>query len=65
MDIDVQGVKNLKETNLHPWYVFIKPPSLEALEERLQARNTETEESLSLRLEVAAREIEYGKISIP
>ena len=47
LDIDVQGVKAVKETDLSPLYVFIKPPSLEELEQRLRDRGTETEESLS------------------
>lgn len=46
LDIDVQGVKAVKETDLTPLLVFIKPPSLDTLEERLRARGTETEESL-------------------
>ena len=46
LDIDVQGVKAVKETDLTPMYVFIKPPSLEVLEKRLRDRGTETEESL-------------------
>ena len=48
LDIDVQGVKAVKETDLTPLLVFIKPPSLEVLEERLRSRGTETEESLRL-----------------
>lgn len=62
LDIDVQGVKQIHKTNLNPWYVFIKPPSLEELEKRLRARNTESEESLAERLRVAAAEIEYGNL---
>ena len=48
MDIDVQGVKAIKEVDDIPrsLYVFMKPPSLKILEERLRARGTETEESL-------------------
>ena len=41
--------------------VFIKPHSLDTLEERLRARGTETEESLSKRLGAAAAEMEYGE----
>lgn len=40
--------------------IFIRPPSIEELEKRLRARNTETEESLSARLNAAKQEIEYG-----
>ena len=46
LDIDVQGVKAVKKTDLTPLFVFIKPPSLETLEQRLRDRGTETEESL-------------------
>lgn len=56
----MQGVKQIRTTDLNPWYVFIKPPSLEELEKRLRARNTESEESLMQRLKVAAAEMEYG-----
>ncbi|KAF5294730.1 hypothetical protein FQA39_LY00214 [Lamprigera yunnana] len=61
LDIDVQGVKNVKKTTLSPWYVFIKPPSLQELEERLRKRNTESEESLLTRLQVATEEIKYAE----
>lgn len=63
LDIDVQGVKLVKKTDLNPWYIFIKPPSLEVLKNRLLARKTETEESLTNRLNVASAEMEYGKNS--
>ncbi|XP_022902113.2 guanylate kinase-like [Onthophagus taurus] len=60
LDIDIQGVKQVRNTHLQPWYIFLMPPSLEVLENRLKSRNTETEKSLKLRLETAAKEIEYG-----
>lgn len=31
LDIDMQGVKNIKKTDLNPTYVSIQPPSLEVL----------------------------------
>lgn len=60
LDIDVQGVKQVRNTDLNPWYIFLKPPSLDELQKRLTARKTETDASLKLRLDVAAKEIEYG-----
>lgn len=60
LDIDVQGVKQVKQTDLNPWLVFVKPPTLDELEKRLRLRMTESEESLAQRLKVAAKEIEYG-----
>ena len=59
LDIDIQGVRNLKKTDLNPIYCFIKPPSLEILEKRLRDRGTETEESLNKRLETAKHELDY------
>ena len=41
-------------------YVFIRPPSMEVLEQRLRARQTETEESLKKRLDTATEELKYG-----
>ncbi|KAK7085738.1 guanylate kinase [Halocaridina rubra] len=60
LDIDMQGVMQVKNSVLQPYYLFIKPPSLEDLETRLRARGTETEESLTKRLETAKKELEYG-----
>ncbi|XP_064386988.1 guanylate kinase-like isoform X2 [Halichondria panicea] len=61
LDIEMQGVRNLKKTDLNPVYVLIRPPSIEALEERLRARQTETEESLEKRLTIAREELDYAE----
>ena len=29
LDVDIQGVLSLKGTDLHPYYVFVAPPSIE------------------------------------
>lgn len=60
LDIEMQGVKQIKESSLKPLYVFVKPPSMEELEQRLRKRNTETEDSLKRRLSIAKAELEYG-----
>ena len=48
LDIDTQGVKAVKKVEdfPQPLYIFLKPPSLKVLEERLRSRDTENEESL-------------------
>jgi len=61
LDIDMQGVKSVKATDLNARFVFIKPPSLEILEDRLRKRNTETEDSLRKRLDAAKAEMEYAE----
>lgn len=62
LDIDIQGVKQIKRTDLNPFYLFVKPPSIVELERRLKARNTETDESLEHRLSIARSELEYGTL---
>lgn len=61
LDVDIQGVINLKKTDLNPIFVFIKPPSIGELEKRLRNRGTETDESLKKRLETAEVELEYER----
>ncbi|MCJ8731120.1 hypothetical protein PDJAM_G00195760 [Pangasius djambal] len=61
LDIDMQGVKSIKKTNLNPIYVSIQPPSMDVLEKRLRARQTESEESLQKRLQAALVEMEFSK----
>jgi guanylate kinase len=63
LDIDVQGVKNIKRMEsdkMKPRYVFIAPPSLEVLQERLVGRGTESTESLARRTANARMEMDYG-----
>ncbi|XP_035216710.1 guanylate kinase-like isoform X4 [Stegodyphus dumicola] len=31
LDIEIEGVKNIKKTDLNPRFIFIKPPSIEVL----------------------------------
>ncbi|XP_035732008.1 guanylate kinase-like isoform X2 [Vespa mandarinia] len=61
LDIEIEGVKQIKNSTLNPLYVFIKPPSIDVLEERLKNRKTETDESLLRRLTIAKTELEYGE----
>lgn len=59
-DIDVEGAMNLKKQyRKEALAVFIKPPSLEVLKERLRRRKTENEKSLQKRLDKATKELSY------
>lgn len=60
LDIDVQGVQNVKKSDLDSIYIFIAPPSMEELEKRLRGRGTEKEESITKRLANAKAEMKYG-----
>ncbi len=57
LDIDVQGGVQVIESRPDAVSVFIAPPSLEVLAERLQGRGTESEEEISLRLLTARSEL--------
>ncbi len=60
-DVDVIGGINIKKhLGDKALSVFIVPPSIAVLEERLRKRNTETEESLKRRLDKASVEIAYS-----
>ncbi|KAA1122322.1 hypothetical protein PGTUg99_036623 [Puccinia graminis f. sp. tritici] len=63
LDIDAQGVKLILKNHpsLSPLIIFVCPPSIEELRSRLEARGTESEESLKSRLGMAQSEIDYAK----
>jgi guanylate kinase len=59
-DVDVEGGLNIKKQyGDRALLVFIRPPSLEHLRERLQKRGTENKESLDTRMKKAEKEMEY------
>ncbi len=60
LEIDVQGAFQVKKRFPEAILIFIMPPSLDVLAERLRGRGSETEESLSLRLANAKTEIELS-----
>ena len=57
LEIDVQGALQVKERFPEAVLIFIKPPSLEVLRERLVGRGTETPETIELRMANAADEL--------
>lgn len=62
LDIDVKGALNVKR--LYPdraLTIFVQPPSLLHLKERLTNRGTETQESLTQRLQKAEYELSFAK----
>jgi len=61
-DVDVVGGINLKKKFPdNSLAIFIKAPSIEALEQRLRNRGTETEEQIQKRIGKAQKELEYSK----
>jgi guanylate kinase len=66
LDIEMEGVKQLKgeqskaDSQINPRFVFVGPPSFEALEARLRGRRTEDEGSIQRRLTQASAELAYA-----
>lgn len=56
--IEVKGAHNVKQHYPDSLCVFIVPPSIEALRERLKNRSTETDEEIERRIEIAAKELQ-------
>ncbi|KAG7417687.1 Guanylate kinase [Fusarium oxysporum f. sp. rapae] len=61
LDIEMEGVKQVKASSIDARYVFISPPDTEELEKRLRGRGTETEESIQQRLTRAQDELAWAK----
>lgn len=59
LEIDVQGGASVREKLPNGVYVFVLPPSWEALRARLEKRGSEDSESLSKRLEIARAELRH------
>lgn len=57
LDIDTQGAKQIKQKYDSAVYIFILPPSLDILEERLRNRNSDQEHEIKKRMGRAREEI--------
>ena len=60
LDIDVQGTIHVqKEYPVNSLFIFIKPPSIEELQRRLESRGSESKDSLHARISKAAYELSF------
>ena len=57
VEIDVQGAETLRDKGFEGVYIFLLPPSLKELKNRLTKRSTETMEKIEQRMNVAEKEI--------
>ena len=62
-DVDVNGGRNIKRHfGADALSIFVMPPSVEVLEQRLRNRGTESEESIGKRLARSAKELEEAPL---
>lgn len=59
-DVDIKGALSIKRQYPQAVLIFIRPPGIEALTERLRARQTEDEETLHRRLDRVPLELDLG-----
>lgn len=60
LEIDVQGAEQVRKALPEAVSIFILPPSLAVLEQRLRNRQTDSEEVIARRLSEAEQEIRYA-----
>lgn len=59
LEIDVQGVLQIKKRYKEAVFIFLLPPSMSELKQRLINRDTETEEEINTRFSNAYKELDF------
>lgn len=57
LDIDFQGAAQLRESGVDGVFIFIMPPTIGALRQRLESRQTDDQSTINCRMQNAAGEI--------
>jgi guanylate kinase len=57
LDIDVQGARQVRAAGDDAVFMFVLPPSMQALENRLRGRASDSEEAIARRLAIARAEM--------
>lgn len=59
LEIDVQGALQIKEKYKEAVFIFLLPPTMDELRNRLVKRDTETEEEINTRFKNAFKELDF------
>lgn len=59
LEIDVQGALQVKENYSEAVFIFLLPPTMEELKNRIVKRGTESEEDINRRFENAFKELDF------
>ncbi len=62
LEIEVQGARQLRDDDVIGDYIFIVPPSMEVLRQRLVDRRTNSPEEIEERLAIAAEEFKFADL---
>ena len=55
--IDVQGARQVRRRGIETSAVFVMPPSLDVLEQRLRGRSKDSDQAIAHRLQIARQEV--------
>ncbi|KAH8821619.1 THO complex subunit 1 transcription elongation factor-domain-containing protein [Xylogone sp. PMI_703] len=62
MEMELNGIRQLRERGFQARFLFLAPPDLSELERRLRERGTDSEEHLQQRLDIAKKELEESEV---
>lgn len=57
LELDVQGMRNVRNADIDAVTIFIAPPSIKELERRIRSRATDSESQIALRMNNAREEM--------
>jgi guanylate kinase len=60
LEIEVQGARQVRARRADARFIFLLPPTLATLRQRLEQRGSDDADAIATRLEIARREIEEG-----
>ena len=63
IEVEIEGAKAFSKSSIKCNFLFVRPPSIEVLEERLRGRGTENDKAIQKRIERAKIEIDIGSYS--
>lgn len=64
LDLDWQGVLSVRRLQLDAQVIFLRPPSIEALRQRLSGRGTESTDSMTERLQAAEADLKLQEENV-
>ncbi|MCK5941657.1 MAG: guanylate kinase [Planctomycetes bacterium] len=64
VEIEVDGTRQLRQNGVQGLYLFIEPPSIDELRQRLERRGTNAPEEIAQRVQIAEREIAAARVGL-
>ncbi|KAG0648438.1 THO complex subunit 1 [Hyphodiscus hymeniophilus] len=62
MEMDMHGIQQLKDASYAARFLFLQPPNIAELSERLRRRGSDDEDKIKARLEIAEKELQQAKV---